>query len=145
MPDGAKAQVLAALEGTGKQLAALMRARAPVLTHPVRGRVEGALRAAIGYKMFPKTLRMTVGIEGSKTVRGKLFYANILQWGRKAQTVTIKRGVRQGAAMHVSPIGPMYFIITRDDREVRNALTRNLQEFWPKALARVAEGGDYGD
>jgi hypothetical protein len=134
MPDAVQQEVLNALNATGRELAAGMQARAPVRT--------GALRAALSYKVFPKTLRMQVGILGPKGARSKLFYARILEFGRKAQTVTITRGPRAGASMRVSPLTARRFV-TRGNTVLRDTLTKNLKNMWEAALGRVAEGGGY--
>jgi hypothetical protein len=72
------------LTAGGRDLLAAMKAKTPVKT--------GALRGALSYKVYPNTLRLRVGLLGKKLNR-HLFYARILEFGRKAQDVQIKRRV----------------------------------------------------
>jgi hypothetical protein len=53
-------------------------------------RRTGALVAGLAFKVFPKTLRLQVGLL-TKAVNRRLFYGRILDLGRKGQAGVAKR------------------------------------------------------
>lgn len=152
MPEAVSAEINEALDDTGRSIAAKMRSRAPMR--------RGALRAGLLHKVFPKTLKLQVGLLGTKAGRSKLFYARILDLGRKARSVQVSRfargarasgagfvsgGKKRGAVssytMNVKAIKPMRFV-TGSYRDLREGLTRRLKDIWDRALTSVAEGGE---
>lgn len=105
LPNAMRAQLADALELGGQAIAGQMRARAP------RG-ATGALKAAISFKVFPKTLRLRAGLleksrrriggarsgrSGSVRTQEGPFYGRIQDLGRKAQTVTVTRHIKARA------------------------------------------------
>lgn len=83
LPDKVQKEILAEFEKIGEELQEAMRARAPSKT--------GKLREGITYKVFPKTLRLQVGLRNTKAGRSTLFYGRIQDLGRKSQTVIVHR------------------------------------------------------
>ena len=152
MPESVQEEINAGLDSYGRQLASAMRQRAPNKT--------GATRAGISHKLFPKTLKLQVGLVGTKRGRAKLFYARILDLGRRAQTVIVhrfRRGTRASGegkisrgrkigsvssyAMNVRAIRPMRFV-TGPLTDLRAGLNRHLKDVWNRALQRSAGGSD---
>lgn len=90
LPQAVQAELLAKFEQIGSELVPAMQAKAPSKT--------GDLRKGITHKVYPKTLRLVVGLLGTKAGRSKLFYGRIQDLGRKAQTVVVTRLVAGGRA-----------------------------------------------
>lgn len=149
LPDAMQVEMGDALEDSGREIAAAMAGRTPERT--------GALRKGIKYRVLRKSLRLRVGLIDAPRVRNKLFYGRILDLGRKAQTVTVRRriaGVAQpgggkalpGARvakylMRVRGIAPKRFVTGRYP-DLRAALNQRLRGIWDRALRRVAGGAD---
>lgn len=132
LPDAVSTEIVDVLDDGGQKVRAAMQARAR--------RRTGALIAGVKYKVLPKTLRMQVGLLGTKKGRAKLFYGFILDKGRKAQTVTIKRGPRAGHSMKIRARQGDYFVSGRY-RELRDMINRRANLVFDRALRRVADGG----
>lgn len=86
LPAKVQKEILDAFEEIGGELQSAMRARAPSKT--------GKLREGTTYKVFPKTLRLEVGLRNTKAGRSTLFYGRIQDLGRKSQTVIVHRVIR---------------------------------------------------
>lgn len=131
MPSAAKDEMGDILEAAGIELLAEMKRDVP--------RRTGALAAGLSYKVLRQSLRLRVGLIGTPRGRAKLFYGFIVELGRKAQTVTIKRGPRAGAKMRVREMAPRPFVWKRriDDR---GKLNQRLRSFWADTLANASEG-----
>jgi len=136
MPGSVSAEIIAAFNRWGPELAGAMRARAPSRS----GRLQGGIR----HKVFPRTLRLQVGLLVPKRERNALFYAIILDLGRKARTVQARRRRQSGGvttyAMNVAPISAMRFI-TGPMRNLRSGLNRHIHGIWDRALRRSSAGG----
>jgi hypothetical protein len=85
MPDAVRGQITGVMERAGPRIQAIMRARAPVR--------RGKLREGIVYRVYPKSLRLRLGLLGTPRGRAKLFYGRIQDLGRAAQTVNVVRNV----------------------------------------------------
>lgn len=153
LPESARGEIVVALHLAGRQLQAAMRARAPVR--------RGKVRDGILYRVYPKTLRLRVGLLSVKRGQGNLFYGRIQDLGRKAQTVNVeryRRGARAGDnqkaitgrksssltvryKLRVKAMAPKRFVTGRY-AELRNAMMANLQDIYQRALRHVAGGGD---
>ncbi|HEX7742276.1 MAG TPA: hypothetical protein VF442_07560 [Sphingobium sp.] len=148
LPDAMKAEIREVLDRGGRAMVATMRARAP--------RKTGALHAGISYRIMA-SMKLRVGLLGTKRGRARLFYGRIQDLGRKAQTVTVTRrktgvnnGLRGGRKkaedvvsvyrLRVRPMAPKRFVTGRMP-DLRNMLTRDLKAAWSRALARLAGGG----
>ena len=132
IPEAMRSEMVASLDEGGNELLAAMRGRTPV------GKT-GKLREGIQKKVYPKTLRLRVGLFAPVRRRLGLFYAHILEYGRKAQTVTIKRGPRAGAAMHVGAIAAKHFI-GGPLGAPRAVFRRKLKGVWDRVLNKAASG-----
>lgn len=104
-------------------------------------RRTGALRAGVKSKVYPRTLRLQVGFLGTKAGRAKLFYARILDLGRKAQTVTIKSGKRKGQKVEVRAIAAKRFV-TGGIGPLGRVIGVKLNGVWDRAVRRVAAGDE---
>ncbi len=156
LPDDTAAEVVTELNVTGRSILNAVLARTP--------RRRGHLRAAIRMKVLPKSLRLQIGLIGSKAERNDVFYGRILDLGRKAQTVLVQRRRRvevtysSGATysilrlrhgrkisddivstyrMNVPAIEPKRFITGRYP-ELRSELTRNMKGIYSRGLRRSA-------
>lgn len=111
LPDSANKRIVTFLSAAGPPLAAKMKSMVPVLATPRPDRTPGAARASISWKVTPKTLNLKVG---ELTKRDVVFYAHILDVGRRAQTVTVTRTARRGGGppykMNVRSLKPLYIV-----------------------------------
>jgi len=96
LPVAAQNELLAEFEKIGAKIAAEQRLRAPKKSH--------ALEKAIDHKVFPRALRLEIGLRNLKKGRADLFYGRIQDLGRRAQTVIVQRLVKGGRAKWVSRI-----------------------------------------
>jgi hypothetical protein len=136
MPAAVQAEIVEELGRGGGELEAEMERRAPFRT--------GSLRGGISHKVFAKTMKLRVGLLGTKRGRAKLFYGYIQDVGRKAQTVRVTRRMKAGGApylMRVKAMAPKKFV-TGSFRDIRMKLSGNLKQIWARALARVGGGGE---
>lgn len=136
IPAGMREELAQEMRAAGVELAGAMQARAP--------RRTGKLAAAITWRFYQATLRLRVGYIG-KPVNRRLFYAHILNYGRKAKTVQAKRRTKSGKistyAMRVTALAPRRFV-TGPLTDLRAAFNRRLKGIWARVLQRVADGGD---
>jgi hypothetical protein len=125
-PEAQRAEIVTELESLGRAVTAYSRNSAPVRT--------GRLVRALSYKVFPKTLRVEIGLRG-RALNRKLFYARILEYGRVAFA---KKGSRKG--QYIGAISPSrYDIIEGRVREFNDRLARNiLPDAYRKALRSLA-------
>lgn len=137
MPDAVRAEMADVLTKTGPQAAAIVEQRIAGTTK----RRTGRLLAGVKWKVYPRTLRMQTGFLATKAGRAKLFYARILDLGRKRQTVTIRRGPRAGKSMTVSAIRAKRFV-TGGIGDLRRIVNTRLNGIWDRALRRVATGDE---
>ncbi len=156
LPNAMRGEIVVELNVTGRQILNAVLAKTP--------RRRGELATGMRMKVLIASLRLQVGLIGSKAEREGLFYGRIQDLGRKAQTVTVRRylpGARardtkrssfeQGhfklAALttvyklRVKKSEPKRFITGRQP-ELRKTLRANLQGIYGRAIAQVAGGGD---
>lgn len=137
LPDAMHGEMADAIDDGSRDILAEMVARAPSR--------RGALRAGLKRRVLRKTLRARIGLIGPPKERNRLFYARILDLGRKAQSVRVKRRKPKGGVsayvMKVRAIAGKRFITGRMP-ELRTALNRRLKGIWDRALKRVSGGDD---
>jgi len=140
LPDAVRGEVIVELNVTGRQIAAVMAARTP--------RKSGRLVAGESYKVFPRTLRLQVGLLQTRRGADPLFYGRIQDLGRKAQVVLVQRRLRRAGSkltkryrMKVRGSEGKRFVTGRFP-ELRRTLNQNLRGIFGRALASVAGGGD---
>jgi hypothetical protein len=136
MPDAVQTEIVDLYRRTEAPALAIARGGAPVRT--------GALRAALGTKILPRSLRFQVGLIGKRVSR-EFFYGRILEVGRKAKTVSVRRSTSQGVsayALRVSAIPAVRYDIVqgRARARIRQLIVDPLQNLWDKALRRAALG-----
>lgn len=108
LPDSANQRIVQFLNDAGPPLAAAMKARIPMLAKPRPNRTAGAARNSITWKVTPKTLNLKVG---ELTKRDAVFYAHILDVGRKAQNVRVTRGSKvYPNGINVRALKPLYIV-----------------------------------
>lgn len=83
LPEAVAGEIVVELSVTGRQMLAAVLARTP--------RKTGALQAGESFKVFPRSLRLQVGLLGTRRGQSKLFYGRIQDLGRRAQIVTVQR------------------------------------------------------
>jgi hypothetical protein len=132
LPEAVSAEIVGVLDEGGQKIRAAMQARAR--------RKTGKLAAGVKYKVLPKTLRLQVGLLGTPRGRAKLFYGFILDKGREAKTVMIKRGPRTGRPMKIRARKGDYFVSGRY-RELRDLINRRANHVFDRALKRIGDGG----
>lgn len=148
LPDAVRVSLATELHRAGKEMLGRMRGRTPVRT--------GKLREGLDYKVLDKSLKLQVGLIGTKAGRSKLFYGRIQDLGRKAQVVTVRRFRAGGQRLHFRgqkfgpdvqtyqlrvPYMPGKKFVTGGMPDLRRILQANLKGLWAKALKRVAGGG----
>lgn len=138
LPDTVAGEVIVELNVTGRQIAAVMQARTP--------RKSGRLVAGESYKVFPRTLRLQVGLLNSRRGGDPLFYGRIQDLGRKAQVVMVQRRIRRNVmkftkrySMNVRAMKGKRFVTGRFT-ELRRTLNQNLRGIFSRALAKAAGG-----
>lgn len=148
VPDAVKQELAQVMTSAGPELTNLMRGRAP---HGATGR----LAEGLNWKFYASSLKLVVGFIG-KRVNERLFYARILEFGRKAQTVSVSRR-RRGAQkltrnkraedivavyrLKVRPLQPRRFVYSKTGN-VRAVMRRRLNGIWDRVLTKLAGGGD---
>jgi hypothetical protein len=137
LPDDVSAQMAAVLKQHAPAITAYAKAAAP--------QRSGALARAISWKVLPKSLSLRVGLL-NKAISRKLFYARILEFGRKAQTVVVKRRTKTGRVayrLRVKPInrGRYDFLAGRAMTFATGTIRPDLVKLWERALQRAASGG----
>lgn len=130
LPPAVKEEMADALRDIGPEYLQAVKADAPVRT--------GALRNALSFSVLKASLRLRVGLIGKK-LNSKFFYGRIIELGRKAQAVTIRRGPRTGAKMRVRAMAPRRFVYKKRP-ELRARLGNRLNSFWEHALATAGQG-----
>lgn len=135
LPDEMRNEMIVELHVLGRELVQRMIGAAPSRT--------GALRRGLSYKVFPKTLRLQAGLLGTKKGRSRLFYAYILDQGRRAQEVNVTRATTKVYAkpMKVRAIAPMRFVTARK-REAEERARPALDQIYRRALSKAAGGSD---
>lgn len=124
--------------------------RAPAILAYARGEVpqrSGRLRAALAFKIFPKTLRLRIGLL-TKRIQKKFFYAHILEQGRRAQVVKVRRRrpVSGGVAVYIMRIRAISkdrydFVRGRTEQFMQRTLGDDMRGILGKALKRLSAGG----
>lgn len=157
MPDAVRAEMADVLTKAGPSAAALIERRIDATTR----RRTGSLRAAVKWKVFPRTLRLQAGFLGNKSTRTRVFYARILDLGRRAQTVVVtrrqkvlralgnnrngnnRRFIRAGQPykLRVRAIAAKRFV-TAGAGGLRQVVGVQLKGIWERALRRIAAGDE---
>ena len=130
-----EAEMVEELKRLAPMVEAEMKASIPVKT--------GGLRSAITSKVYPKTLRMRVGLLTKKAKRA-YFYGWILERGRRARSVLVRRGPRKYARGRIVEAEQTYNLkvspISRDKYDfIFGATRRRIQALTKKSLNRVYE------
>lgn len=136
LPDASRQELGEELQRIGNRLLGRAKAEAPVRS--------GRLRAALAVRVGVKTLQLRLGLLTAAN-RRKFFYGYILDQGRAAKTVTIRRGPRAGAVMRVSGIAPgRYEFVFGRRADFRENEVSRLRVVLDKVLARAsrAAGSD---
>ena len=132
LPEEARRDLVDAFGRAGRRVQAAMRARAK--------RKTGKLQQGVKYLVWPKTLRLQVGLLGTKRGRSKLFYGFVLDRGRAAKTVRIKRGPRTGANMKIRKLVGDRFV-TGEYSDLRDSINREVKPLFSRVLSRLSQGG----
>jgi hypothetical protein len=139
LPDDVAIEINAILASAGQQGLVYARSQTPSRT--------GALRNALSLKLYPKAMRMRLGLNGKRQQK-TFFYGHILDVGRKARAVRVQRRTPSGGLtnyiMRVSPISPARYDIVygRAERFIKGLVNRPLREVYKKALRRAAGVSD---
>lgn len=137
LPETMRAEIITALQGIGPKLLGRARGEAP--------RKTGALASALTFKVYPRTLRLRLGLL-TKRLNSDYFYGHILEVGRKAQTKTVRRRTSNGViqyALRVSPISPGRYDMVggRTKTFAKNLIRPLLSRIYDRALRKAASGG----
>jgi hypothetical protein len=92
-----------------------------------------------------RSLRLRVGLIG-RPLNRRLFFARILEIGRRAQTVNVRRSTSRGGIssyqMRVRAMAPRPSIQSVRVKAIRDTLGGTLRGFWDRTLAQAARGVD---
>lgn len=135
MPEDVRREVGDELQGISARLLGRARSEAPARS--------GTLRGALAARVLPRSLQLKLGLI-TKAAQRKGWYGYILDKGRKAQTVRVKRrspgtGNIQSYMMRVRPIARerFNFVFGRRRDFMRNELDR-LRDAVQRALRRAS-------
>ncbi|QCI92312.1 HK97 gp10 family phage protein [Novosphingobium sp. EMRT-2] len=152
LPENFRRQMVSVLNSGGRALQSSMRAKAP--------RRTGATREGITYKVSERTMKLRVGLLGTRAGRSKLFYARIQDLGRKAQVakrryvVAVPRnGYRRYAGKRTRDLGRKYHpvnvramagkhFVTGSFPVLRQYIGTAVRGIWSRALRSIASGGN---
>jgi hypothetical protein len=130
LPDQSRQELGDELQRIGNRLLGRAKAETPVRT--------GRLRGALGVRVGIKTLQLRLGLL-TKATRRERFYGYILDQGRAAKTVTIRRGPRAGATMRVSGIArARYEFVFGRRADFREQEVSRLRAVLDRVLARAS-------
>ena len=147
LPGTFAGEFIVSLNLAGRKLQTAMRARAPERT--------GATKQGITYRVFPQSLRMRVGLLGTKAGRSKLFYAQIQDLGRKEGLARRaypakmpKAGRRKFAGKYVENAGRAYVVrvramapkrfVTGRFPDLRRSISEEMKDIFSRALRRIS-------
>ena len=146
LPDSVRTEIAQLFQDSAPAALAFARANTP--------RKTGALAAALRVKVYVRSLRMNLGLL-SKGDRRDFFYGNILERGRRPQTVTVRRGGRQVSRGRVVsalqtykmrvkalPAAKYDIVLGRVRAYVLNLIGPPLRQIFTKALQNAGGVGD---
>lgn len=134
LPPEATEHMASVMKRFGRKFLVAMHLYVPIKT--------GALRRGLSVKFLRRTLRLRVGFVG-KRINRRLYYGRIVQGGRKAQTVIVKRrrGSKQPYSYRVKERAAKPFVRgTPAMRSVHEQLQKTLSVFWNDVLRKVSGG-----
>ncbi|WP_076071724.1 HK97 gp10 family phage protein [Sphingomonas montana] len=162
LPDAARDGMADVLDDYGSKVLAAMRQDVAYKT--------GFLRSRLSKNLSRKSLRLKVGFIGKRAngaiklrgdqFVGKQFYGRFIEFGRKAQTVTVRRrraggkGLRNGKKkaediaatyqLRVRAQGARPFVFKKR-AALRGGLTTSLNTYWDDVLTAAASGASFDD
>jgi hypothetical protein len=162
LPDAARDGMADVLDDYGSKALAAMRQDVAFKT--------GFLRSRLSKNLSRKSLRLKVGFVGKRANSaikpkgdqfvGKQFYGRFIEFGRKAQTVTVRRrrkgakGLRNGTKkaediaatyqLRVKEMGARPFVFKKRTA-LRSDLTTSLNKYWDNVLSAAASGASFDD
>lgn len=135
LPDSVHAEIVTVMNAVRPMAVGIAKGGAPF------GR--GSLRAALSGRVYPKSARFRVGLLTKAQAR-RLFYGFILEQGRRAQTVNVRRSTPSGGvtnyAMRVSGIdrGRYDMVGGKARTRILNLFRNPLRRVWDRALRNAA-------
>lgn len=135
MPSAIREEIVRMLEETGRSILAAQRADAPSRT--------GAVRRALSMRVLPGALQLKVGLLG-RPLNRRLFYARIVEKGRKAQVSAAARMSRSGVIerynVRVRAKAGRPFIYSARAEAGRIQGGGAVRQFWENVLTSAAQG-----
>lgn len=137
LPDTVNAEIVEVYKRHGPAVLAKAKSEVPVRT--------GKLRSLLAFKIMPatasKAARFRMGLL-TKAVQRKVWYARILEYGRKAQLAKARRNGGNPYTVRVSaiPAGRYDFVRGRTAQFMMQTLGRDLKSVLRKALQQAARG-----
>lgn len=153
LPQAVRFEIAQAMSEAGNEILAAQSSAAP--------RRTGALASGLTKRVLRGGLRLRIGI-ATKPVAKRLFYARYVEFGRKAQTVTVSRGAAHVAIggprigrrdralragikgvyqLHVRAMSARPFVASPQAKAIRETLGGRVSVIWDRALAKAAGGG----
>jgi len=134
LPEAMSQEIIVELNLIGREALAAMRGEAP--------RRTGAVFSALRFKVYPNSLRLQVGLLGAADNK-RLFYANIIDKGRRGGGRTIKKGTAKYGSGVGAKTGTHF--VSKEKQEIRRKIDPDLGKIFDRALAKASAGGDIGD
>lgn len=152
MGDATREEMVVMLDEGGEEILAAQRAAAPFRS--------GTVKNALSKRVLRGALQLKVGLVG-RPLNRRLFYARIIEKGRKAKTVPASRGgahleaggrrigrkqralasgTRGVYQMRIRALPPRPFIYSDRVKTLRETLGGRTRRFWERALRRASEG-----
>lgn len=131
LPDDVREELLGDFEKVGAEIVTIQQGAT----------VSGRLRRAISKRVLRGALQLKVGIVG-RPLNRRLWWAKIVEKGRKANVVTAARRTKGGGVsrylMRVSALAARPFIYSSRAEERRTTLGGRTRTLWERALNRAA-------
>lgn len=133
LPDAAREEMVDVLEGGSRSILANMIRRAP------KGKT-GKLRRGLKYKVSRAALTARIGLVDTPKSRNRIFYARILDLGRRAQVAKAVRRTASGKisryTIRVKGFTGLHFI-TGEYTNLRTVMGEKLRGAWDRILKRA--------
>lgn len=137
LPQAMRDEIVEMLDETGTQVGAAARADSS----------SRRVTAAISKRLSPASLRLRVGLIG-QSVNRQLWFSRIIEKGRKAQTVNVRRRRKAGGIstyqMRVRELAGRPFIYSTKTKLIRDSFGGRIGTFWDQVLRRASMGIDDG-
>jgi len=132
LPEAAREEIYQMFLRGGDRILAAQRAQSP----------SSRVRAALSRRVSKTSLRLRVGLIG-RPINRRLYFARILEKGRRAQIVNVTRRMKAGGRpyqMRVRAMAARPYVYSAQTKAIRDSMGGELGTFWDRTLARAGQG-----